>query len=181
MVGARVKALGGASIHVGPGGADRFRILNNGLGEDKNDNSLVGLRIDAGSTNPQSYDIESNDFSGATIPLMLTAPPPSTITATAPTMRNNRGAFATIVVATTISNSAPTLLTLMNPGPLDCSYYFSGWSGPVTGTTLSLPGSTAALPIAEPSGVRLAVGATLTVSASGATTASVTYVGFCQP
>jgi hypothetical protein len=181
VVGARVKALAGASVHIGPGGADRFHILNNGLGEDKNDNSLIGLRIDAGATNPQSYDIEFNDFSGATIPLMLTAPPPATITATAPTMRNNRGAIATIVAATPVSNSALTLLTLTNPGPLDCTYYFSGWSGPVTGSTLSLPGSTAALPTAEPSGVRLPVGATLTVTASGATTATVTYVGFCQP
>jgi hypothetical protein len=181
LVGARVKALAGASIHIETVGADRFHILNNGLEEDKNDKSLIGLRINAGATNPRSYDIESDDFSGATIPFMLTAPPPAMITATAPTMRNNLGAIATIFAATPVSNSALTLLTLTNPGPLDCTYYFSGWSGPVTGSTLSLPGSTAALPTAEPSGVRLPVGATLTVTASGTTTATVTYVGFCQP
>jgi hypothetical protein len=154
--------------------------VDNILGEGHGNHSVVALQIDpdpAFSGNPSDYHIEANDLVGAT-PIVAPLPTPTFQTNGAvPVMRNNRGALG-IIVAPVMTGTISTL-TIQNAGPLDCTYYFSAWSGAFT-SSLTLPGgSVQAFPNGQPASVIIPAGASFTANAS--MSGSVTYIGFCQP
>jgi hypothetical protein len=183
IFGARVQSGLGASIHIWPGGANSFHFLNNVLGENHGSTSYHALQIDpatAPTVNPTGYDIEGNDLVGAS-PLPFPLPTPSFFNnGLPPAMRNNRGALGLIVKQT---SSFALAFTLRNPGPFDCTYYFTAWTGTYTSSTISLPGATSAatLPTTTPSSIYLPVGSVFQANVSTGGSGTTTYVAFCQP
>jgi hypothetical protein len=183
VTGARVQSNLGPSIRVWPGGGNSFHFLNNVLGENHGSTSYIGLQIDPAtgpSPNPTGYDIEGNDLVGAT-PVPLPLPTPSFLpNGQPPVMRNNRGTLGVIVGPKALSSTGS--LILRNPGPFDCTYYFTFWGGSFSSSTIALPGSSsgATLPTAKPASIFLPVGAVFQATlSSGLGTA--TYFAFCQP
>jgi hypothetical protein len=158
--------------------ANSFRVMHNVLAEDHGATSFTALQIDAGSTNPTSYDIEGNDLVGAT-PIVAPLPTPAfQAGGLPPVMRNNRGALGEVGPKNVLVTSS---VTIQNAGPLDCTYYFSAWSGSFASSTITLPGIPAtSLSTGKPASVFLPVGAVFQAVLS-AGTGSATYVGFCQP
>jgi hypothetical protein len=173
VVGACVQSGMGPSIHVWPSGGNAFHLLNNVLGESHGSQSYIGLQVDvatAPSPNPTGYDIEANDLVGAS-PVPLPLPTPSFLTNGLPP--------AIIGPKNAVSTGS---FILRNPGPYDCTYYFTTWSGLFSSSSITLPGASsgAALPSPKPASLFLPVGAVFqaTLSSGSGTT---TYYAFCQP
>jgi hypothetical protein len=183
VVGACVQSGMGPSIHVWPSGGNAFHLLNNVLGESHGSQSYIGLQVDvatAPSPNPTGYDIEANDLVGAS-PVPLPLPTPSFLTNGLPSaMRNNRGSLGVIIGPKNAVSTGSFILR--NPGPYDCTYYFTTWSGLFSSSSITLPGASsgAALPSPKPASLFLPVGAVFqaTLSSGSGTT---TYYAFCQP